>query len=41
MNCCKVFVYSELKCCGKEMVEVEFLRCVWHGVELASFGFFV
>lgn len=24
MNCCKVFVYSGLKCCGEEMVEVEF-----------------
>lgn len=39
MNYCKVFVYSGLKCCGEEMVEVEFLQCIWRGVELASFWF--
>ena len=41
MNYCKVFVYSGLKCCGEEMVEVEFLQCIWRGVESASFWFFV
>lgn len=41
MNYCKVFVYSWLKCCGEEMVEVEFLQCIWRGVVSASFWFFV
>lgn len=36
MNYCKVFVYSGLKCCDEEMVEVEFLQCIWRGVGVAS-----
>ena len=36
MNYYKMVVYSRLKCCGEEMVEVEFLQCIWRGVWAAS-----